>query len=60
VGIRIVKNNPGKHAEEDLLADNNNLIDPPLMRVASDNQGACGIASHNCAGQMDALGIEHD
>jgi hypothetical protein len=60
LGIRLVNNNKGKHAEEDLLADNNNLIDPPRKRVASDNQGACGIASHNCAGQMDALGIEHN
>jgi hypothetical protein len=58
--IRPVRDHAGSHAEEDLLADNNNLIDPPLRRVASDNQGACGISRHNCAGQMDALGIEHN
>ncbi|GGO01697.1 RHS repeat-associated core domain-containing protein [Micromonospora parathelypteridis] len=60
LNIRVVKDNKGNHAEEDLLADNQNLFDPPLKRVASDNQGACGADRHNCAGQMDALGIEHN
>jgi hypothetical protein len=62
--IRVVKDNAGNHAEEDLLADNEKLqqtlFGAKLKRVASDNQGACGIDRHDCAGQMDALGIEHN
>lgn len=49
----------GKHAEEDLLLDNKDTL-WPLKRFASGNQGACGPEGHNCAGQMDNLGIEHN
>jgi len=60
LNIRPVRNTAGNHAEEDLMLDNQSLLDPPLKRVASDNQGACGVDRHNCAGQMDNLGIEHN
>lgn len=59
LGIRIVPSINGQHAEEDLLLDNEDWL-WPLKRVASDNQGACGPESHDCAGQMDNLGIEHN
>jgi hypothetical protein len=60
LNIRVVKNNVGNHAEEDLMAANQNFFDAPLKRVASDKQGACGPGRHDCAGQMDSLGIEHN
>jgi hypothetical protein len=59
LGIRIMPSINGQHAEEDLLLDNRDTL-WPLKRVASDNQGACGPESHDCAGQMDNLGIEHN
>ena len=49
----------GMHAEEELMQDNQGTL-WPLRRVASDNQGACGPESHDCAGQMDNIGIEHN
>lgn len=49
----------GGLVERGLLLDSENTL-WPLKRVASDNQGACGPESHNCAGQMDDLGIEHN
>jgi hypothetical protein len=57
--IRTVTSIDGQHAEEDLLLDNKDTL-WPLERVASDNQGACGPEWHDCAGQMDDLGIEHN
>jgi len=57
--IRIVPNVDGMHGEEELMEDNRNTL-WPLKRVASDNQGACGPERHDCAGQMDNLGIEHN
>jgi hypothetical protein len=59
LGIRTVTSIDGQHAEEDLLLDNKDTL-WPLKRVASGNQGACGPESHNCAGQMDNLGIEYN
>jgi hypothetical protein len=59
LGIRIVPSIGGQHAEEDLLLDNEGTL-WQLERVASDNQGACGPEGHDCAGQMDRLGIEHN
>jgi len=59
LGIRTVPSIGGQHAEEDLMLDNQDTL-WPLKRVASDNQGACGPESHDCAGQMDDLGIEHN
>jgi RHS repeat-associated protein len=63
LGIRVVPRINGLHAEEELMHDKRpNLFEAPspLKRVASDNQGACGIDRRDCAGQMDALGIEHN
>jgi len=59
LGIRIVPNVNGMHAKEELMQDNQGTL-WSLRRVASDNQGACGPESHDCAGQMDKLGIEHN
>jgi hypothetical protein len=59
LGIRTVTSIDGQHAEEDLLLDNKDTL-WPLERVASDNQRACGPELHDCAGQMDNLGIEHN
>jgi hypothetical protein len=59
LNIRLVTSRGPSHAEEDLLADNDNSL-WPLERVASDNQPPCGIDRHDCAGQLDSRGIQHN
>jgi len=62
LGIRPITSLLDKHAEETLIADNlaRNGGTSTLRRVASDVRAPCGLAEHNCAGQLDALGIEHN
>ncbi len=58
LGIRRVPSLADQHAEENLLSDNNGSL-WPLRRVGTDARTPCGLEEHNCAGQLDDLGIEH-
>ncbi|WJK43714.1 polymorphic toxin-type HINT domain-containing protein [Solwaraspora sp. WMMA2056] len=58
LGIRRVPSRRGRHAEENLIADNDGSM-WPLKRVGTDARTPCGPAEHNCARQLTDRGIEH-
>jgi len=58
LGIRRVPSGRGRHAEENLIADNDGSM-WPLKRVGTDARTPCGPTEHNCAQQLTDRGIEH-
>ena len=59
LGIRRVPSLADQHAEENLISDNEGSI-WPLKRVGTDARIPCGPDEHDCAAQLDALGIGHE
>jgi hypothetical protein len=59
LGIRRVPSIYDQHAEENLISDYQGSF-TQLKRVGTDVRAPCGVEEHNCAGQLDRLGIEHE